>query len=103
MKLGYVPVMAEELGLDAGSRVKDGEYAGFISCNEMLLYKIPMDVYQEVMTMMHHDIPNDDAANIKRKVEEMQSRDNNGRVLGSVEGDGLADIAERRSAPVFAG
>jgi hypothetical protein len=103
MRLGYVPVKAEELGITDVSRVKDGEYAGFISCNEMLLFKIPMEAYQEVMTMMHHDAPNDDSANIRRKVEEMQARDNNGKVLGSVEGDGLAAIAEQRPAPVFAG
>jgi hypothetical protein len=42
IRLGYSPVKAEELpGMD-NNKVKAGEHAGFISCNEMLLYKIPM-------------------------------------------------------------
>ena len=57
IRLGYVPVKAEEIpGLDS-NKVKAGEHAGFISCNEMLLYKIPEDVYQDVMAHFHHEAP----------------------------------------------
>ncbi len=102
MRLGYVPVTAEELGMGDSLRVKEGEFAGFISCNEMLLFKIPMDAYQEVMTMMHHEAPADDAANIQRRVEEHQVHDSHGKTLGTPE-EGHKEEKDLKRAPVFAG
>ena len=44
MRLGYVPVRADELPGFDNYRVKAGEDIGFIACNEMRLYKLPMEV-----------------------------------------------------------
>ena len=60
MRLGYIPVKADELPGFEDYRVKSGEHVGHISCNEMLLFKLPMDIYQEVMTHMHHDKPREE-------------------------------------------
>ena len=65
MRLGYVPVKADELPGYEDYRVKSGEHVGFISCNEMLLFKLPMDIYQEVMTYHHHDKPREEAEKIR--------------------------------------
>lgn len=102
MRLGYVRVTTEELGISDSLRVKEGEFAGFISCNEMLLFKIPMEAYQEIMAMFHHEAPAEDAANIRRKVEENQARDSQGQVLGTLE-DGHKVNESNMRAPVFAG
>mgnify|MGYP003333888079 CR=1 FL=1 len=48
IRLGYVPVKADEMPGFDNYRVKAGEQTGYIACNEMILYKIPMDVYQDV-------------------------------------------------------
>jgi hypothetical protein len=105
MRLGYVPVKADELPGYEDYRVKSGEHVGFISCNEMLLFKLPMDIYQEVMTYHHHDKPREEAEKIRVQVENLQgSRDSNGRSLVNVEGEGLGSIEQQPSkAPVFAG
>jgi hypothetical protein len=104
MRLGYVPVKADELPGFDNYRVKAGEDIGFIACNEMRLYKLPMDVYQEVMTEMHHEAPKEEADKVQIQVEQLQgNRDSSGRSLGSVEGEGFGNLNRNVQAPVFYG
>jgi hypothetical protein len=103
IRLGYVPVKADELPEFENHRVKAGEHVGFIACNEMLLYKIPMDVYQEVMAHFHHDEPLEQANKIKMQAEQQVGRDSTGKKLGMVEGEGLGEIDKPIPAPHFAG
>ncbi len=104
MRLGYVPVKADELtGFDT-YRVKSGENIGFIACNEMVLYKIPMDLYQDVMLQMHHEKPLEEADKIRVQVENLQgTRDSSGKSLGQVEGEGFGDLDRDVKTPVFIG
>ncbi len=99
--LGYVPVKAEELPGMENNRVKAGEHVGFIACNEMLLYKIPNEIYQDVMAHFHHEAPLEEANKIRVQAESMQQRDSSGRGLSQVEGDGLGDIDKPLPAPMF--
>ena len=104
MRLGYVPVKADELPGFDNYRVKAGEDIGFIACNEMRLYKLPMEVYQEVMTQMHHDAPNEESDKVQVQVEQLQgNRDSSGRSLGSVEGEGFGNLNRNVQTPVFYG
>jgi hypothetical protein len=103
IRLGYVPVQADELPEMKNSRVKAGEHVGFIACNEMLLYKIPMELYQDVMAHFHHEAPLEEANKIRLQAERIQGRDSSGRSLGQVEGDGLGDIDKPIPAPAFVG
>lgn len=104
MRLGYVPVRADELPGFDNYRVKAGEDVGFIACNEMRLYKLPMEVYQEVMTQMHHDAPNEESDKVQVQVEQLQgNRDSSGRSLGSVEGEGFGNLNRNVQSPVFHG
>ena len=105
IRLGYVPVKSDELPGYENYRVKSGEHVGYISCNEMLLFKLPMDVYQEVMTVMHHDKPREEAEKVKVQMESLQGqRDSNGRPLLSVEGEGIGSIEQQpNKLPVFSG
>jgi len=104
MRIGYVPVKAEEVLGFENYRVKSGENVGQIACNEMLLFKIPMDIYQEMMAHFHHDEPLENARKIKVQAEQLQgARDSSGRSLGQVEGAGLGEIDKPMPAPVFYG
>ena len=70
----------------------------------MRLYKIPMDVYQDVMLQMHHERPMEEADKIRVQVENLQgARDSRGRSLGQVEGEGFGDMDRNVKTPVFAG
>jgi hypothetical protein len=101
IRLGYVPVKAEEVPGMENNKVKAGEHVGFIACNEMLLYKIPMEMYQDVMAHFHHEAPLEDANKIRLQAEQVQGRDSSGKPLGRVEGEGLDSIDKPIPAPVF--
>jgi len=104
MRLGYVPVRADELPGFDNYRVKAGEDIGFIACNEMRLYKLPMDVYQEVMIQMHHEAPMEEADKVQVQIEQLQgNRDSSGKSLGSVEGEGFGNLNRNVQTPVFYG
>ena len=105
MRLGYVPVKSDELPGYEDYRVKSGEHVGYISCNEMLLFKLPMDIYQEVMLYQHHEKPLEEAEKIKVQLQNLQGqRDSNGRSLMSVEGEGIGSIeSQPNRTPTFVG
>ena len=105
MRLGYVPVKADEIPGYEEYRVKSGEHVGYISCNEMLLFKLPMDIYQEVMLYQHHEKPREEAEKIRVQVENLQGqRDSNGRPLLMVEGEGIGSIEQQPNrVPTFTG
>ena len=102
IRLGYEPVKAEELpGFDT-YKVKSGELTGFVACNEMVLYKMPEEMYQDLMAEVHHYAPQEEQDKIRVQVEQLQSvRDSNSRRLGSVEGDGLSQLIQHVAAPTF--
>lgn len=103
IRLGYVPVKSDEFPGFENYRVKSGEHVGFIACNEMLLYKIPMDVYQDVMAHFHHEAPLEEANKIRLQAEQQVGRDSTGKRLGQVEGEGLDSIDKPMAAPSFYG
>lgn len=103
IRLGYVPVKADELPYMENNRVKAGEHEGYIACNEMLLYKIPMDLYQEVMAHFHHEAPLEEANKIRLQAEQNVARDSRGKSLGQIEGEGIGEIDKPMPAPVFHG
>jgi hypothetical protein len=106
LRLGYVPVMADEFPGFDNYRVKAGEQTGFIACNEMILYKLPMEIYQEAMLQMHHELPMDEADKIRLQVEQLtgSGRDSNGKSLVNVEGEGFGEFDRNNvKLPVFYG
>ncbi len=104
IRLGYVPVKSEELPAFDNYRVKAGEHVGFVACNEMLLHKIPMEMYQDIMLQMHHDAPNDEADKIRVQVEQLQgARDSSGKSLTGIEGEGFGNIDRQAALPTFYG
>jgi hypothetical protein len=83
IRLGYVPVTQDEMRGFENYRVKAGEHAGYIACNEMLLFKIPIDMYQDIMLQMHHEKPMEEAEKIRVQLESLQgARDSSGQHLG---------------------
>jgi hypothetical protein len=103
LRLGYTPVMADEVKGYENWRVKAGEHSGYVACNEMLLFKIPMETYQDIMAHFHHDQPLEEANKIKMQAESQVGRDSRGKPLGQVEGDGLEQIDKPIPAPGFYG
>jgi len=85
---GYVPVKASEVpGFGSQYTATGGEFDGCVACNEMLLFKIPVQLYNDLMTIYHHDMPNEQETSIRENVASNQERDSNGRRLAEIEGD----------------
>jgi hypothetical protein len=101
LRLGYSAVKADEIAGFDHLRVKSGEHEGFIACNEMLLFKIPMDVYQDLMAEMHHYAPLDEQEKIKVQQDQLlNSRDSQGKPLVQIEGEGMR-FDQTAEAPLF--
>ena len=101
LRMGYTPVKAEELPGFENYRVKAGEQEGFVACNEMVLYKMPEEIYQEIMAEMHHYAPMDEQEKIKVQQDQLlNAKDSNGKRLGQVEGDGM-EFDLSKQAPLF--
>lgn len=87
LQKGYELVKSSEIPGFRQYRVNEGEFQDCIACNEMILSKIPEEIYQEIMAYLHHELPNEEEeslrANAKARVE---GQDSDGRELGSVEG-----------------
>jgi hypothetical protein len=104
MRLGYVPVTADEIPGFESYRVKAGEHVGHVSCNEMLLFKLPMDIYQEVMSQMHYEAPREEVDRILSQAESAGAKDSSGRRLVQVEaGMDRYEQQQPNRAPVFEG
>lgn len=87
MQVGYQPVKITEVPGFEQYKIDGGQYDGCIACNEMLLFKIPMDIYQDIMAIYHHDMPLEQEQAIRDRVSQNTEVDSNGRSLGIVEGD----------------
>ncbi len=104
VRLGYVPVTLADIPGWDHAVLKSGEWAGHIGINEMLAYKLPMDLYQMYMREAHHDAPNREDEKLRAALESMHE---DAERLGGrlIEGDGTRELRERRGppAPAFQG
>lgn len=100
MRLGYEPVKSSEVPGFEAFTTKAGEWKGFISANEMLLFKIPNEMYQDIMQELHHYQPLEQEESIRNSLN-LGQKDNNGKNLGSIEGDGFAELGNATRAPNF--
>jgi hypothetical protein len=98
MALGYEPVKAGELGtgFEALGKMSSGKFEGCISCNEMVLFKLPEEVYQEVMKMFHLEDPLEHQRNITEQVRGASESGKGGRSI--LEGGLLEMDKETRKA-----
>lgn len=98
MRMGYEPVKAEEVEGFETYKMKSGEFEGFVACNEMLLFKIKKEIYQDMMSYFHHEQP--------LKEEEMLRsneilQDKNSRSVAQPDDDGFKSLGKSKHAPVF--
>jgi hypothetical protein len=79
--LGYEPVKASELGkgFEGLGKMSSGKFEGCVSCNEMVLFKLPEEIYQEVMRMMHLEDPLEHQRNITAAVRNSAQEGKGGR------------------------
>lgn len=101
IRIGYEPVKADEVAGFDTYRMKSGEFEGFVSVNEMVLFKLPNEIYNELMQELHHHAPNDEEGKLAETLTQGE-RDSTGKQLGSIEGDGFTSLgATKTRTPNF--
>lgn len=91
IRMGYEPVKIEEVPGFESYKMKSGEWEGFVACNEMLLFKVPVDLYREMMEYFHHEKPLEEETMIKNNPT---LNDGNVRQAGNHEDDGFAALGK---------
>lgn len=87
LRRGYELVKADQLKGWNQLKVTQGEYEGFVGCNEMILARIPEELYQEAMRYLHHELPLAEEGRIREQaLVERQVQDRDGQDLFTAEG-----------------
>ncbi len=105
-RLGYTPVNASELpGFEPGG-MNSAAFEGAVTCNEMVLFKIPEARYQAIMQYFHHNRPLSEEEAIYAKIEELQGEsEHRGKTLATPE-EGFTQLNRniaraKQGLPVF--
>lgn len=102
MQIGYTPVTMKDVpGFNPSLATGEGEFEGCVACNEMLLFKIPMQTYQDMMAIYHHDMPQEQEGAIYERATQGFEEDRNGKSLGIIEGD-FNKFGRTTASPTFA-
>lgn len=103
VRMGYVPVRPDEVPGFEYMTQKSGQWEGMIGINEMLLYKVPVDVWKRIMTEFHHNAPINEESGIRNSAlavaEELH--DSDGKSLVRLE-EGMETLGRQpRRKPGF--
>ena len=104
IRLGYEPVRADEIAGWEHSLVKSGEFEGCISVNEMIAFKLPLQLYEEYMRINHHEAPLSEEEKLSAQIRAMEA-EMNAASKGAVElelEDGTAALGVAPEPPPFA-
>lgn len=94
---GYTPITNADIpGLDYLT-LKTGEYAGMVGVNEMLAFKVPLDLYYGMMQIKHHDDPNEEEGRLAERADQMQ-RDAVSSGTSVEEEEGFQELRNSRPA-----
>ena len=97
MRLGYQPIKPEDIPGWEVTSIKTGEWAGFIGVNEMIAFKLPLELYQRYMQEAHHDAPLREEEKLVSSAEFMaQQARTQGAAL--IMGDGNKEMGVDRKA-----
>lgn len=69
LRMGYELVEAEEINAQQFEVPTTGGYKGKVKVNEMILAKVPLERYYQIMRHFHHDEPLSDETSIREQVE----------------------------------
>jgi hypothetical protein len=97
---GYEPVKSSDIPGWDHTTMKTGDYAGCIGINEMVAFKIPLNLYEMYMKEAHHDGPLKEERKLSAVLEVIaqQARDHGAQVEM---GDGSASLGRAPRRPIF--
>ena len=72
LRIGYELVRPDEVPGDQNLKLANGEYAGCVGINEMVLAKLPDNLFQRYMKHLHHDKPMEEASKLRYRAEALK-------------------------------
>lgn len=103
LRLGYQLVRKSEMpSFETGvmDENKNSEFVDYVTCNEMILAKIPEELYQQIMLEFHHNMPLEGEEAIKSSISDnMRHEDSDGNRVIIDEEEGMRTLVQRRRAP----
>ena len=105
VRLGYEPIRASDIpGWDHAS-LKTGEWEGCIGVNEMIAFKLPLELYEQYMYINHHEQPLSEEEKLSSQLRAMEAEMNAAAKRGTVSlelEDGTAALGVAPEPPPFA-
>lgn len=93
-RIGYRPVRQSEMpNFDPSNGQSLERYQGFVTCNEMVLHKIPEPYFHKMMSYFHHKRPAEgDEGTLRQVKKTLEEQDSSGRELSEILGTGFLDM-----------
>lgn len=103
LQMGYELVPYEQMRqLGIQNVAQSGEFTGCVAVNEMILSRIPDELYQEIMLINHFEKPLEEEELLKANAVLGDAQDSSGKQIGQTFGEGIQNLARRASRrPVF--
>lgn len=102
LRLGYELVQRTEVTGFDHMKSNSGDYGDNVMCNEMILAKIPLELYQAIMQEFHHERPLREEQSINERIAQASAEDKSGKpILVREEGMEERTLVSRRPAPMF--
>lgn len=105
VRLGYEPIKAADIpGWDHAS-LKTGEWEGCIGVNEMIAFKLPIELYESYMRINHHEQPLEEEKALSSQLREIEAEMNAAAKRGTISlelEDGTAALGVAPEPPPFA-
>lgn len=99
MQMGYEPVTADDVpGLEYAT-IKTGEHVGLIGVNEMLAFKLPMNLYQMYMREAHYDAPMAEQEKLIANLDLMKGQAVQTSGRSTDEEEGYEEVRNKVAAP----
>ena len=73
VRLGYEPIRESDIAGWQHASIKTGEWEGCIGVNEMVAFKIPVELYEEYMYINHHEAPLSEEEKLSAQIRAMEA------------------------------
>ena len=105
VRLGYEPIKSSEIPGWEHASLKTGEWAGCIGVNEMIAFKLPLELYEQYMRINHHEQPLQEEEALSSQLREIEAEMNAAAKRGTISlelEDGTAALGVAPEPPPFA-
>lgn len=105
IRLGYEPIRLSDIPGWDHSGIKTGEWEGCIGVNEMIAFKLPLELYEQYMRINHHEQPLEEERALSSQLREIEAEMNAAAKRGTISlelEDGTAALGVAPEPPPFA-